>query len=329
MNDDLNHNDPWERGVYQTGSTQPPKRRGALTAVLLVAVIFLAGIAGILGVWNIRLFAALQEKTGSDISLSLQDDGRYESLGSHLQATEVTIPQEAGPSIDLSDAPKAEETLSQPGGLSLQEIYEKSIDSVVSISCSTQSGTATGTGLVISADGYLITNYHVIEDASYVTVQLTDQRVLPAAVVGKDAASDLAVLYVEAEDLTAAEFGNSDSLRVGDSVCAIGDPLGVELRGTMTDGIVSAINRDISANGRTMRLTERGKGEEGSEGVHGSFVLSTDNGQLSLHSEGDCSLLSVVLLINGIRSRSHRCGRHSRRNHRHSCRSRIRSHPDR
>ena len=81
MNDDLNHNDPWERGVYQTGSTQPPKRRGALTAVLLVAVIFLAGIAGILGVWNIRLFAALQEKTGSDISLSLQDDGRYESLG--------------------------------------------------------------------------------------------------------------------------------------------------------------------------------------------------------------------------------------------------------
>ena len=268
MNDDLNHNDPWERGVYQTGSTQPPKRRGALTAVLLVAVIFLAGIAGILGVWNIRLFAALQEKTGSDISLSLQDDGRYESLGSHLQATEVTIPQEAGPSIDLSDAPKAEETLSQPGGLSLQEIYEKSIDSVVSISCSTQSGTATGTGLVISADGYLITNYHVIEDASYVTVQLTDQRVLPAAVVGKDAASDLAVLYVEAEDLTAAEFGNSDSLRVGDSVCAIGDPLGVELRGTMTDGIVSAINRDISANGRTMRLTERGQGEEGSESVH-------------------------------------------------------------
>ena len=255
MSNEFNHNDPWDRGVYQTGSTRPPKRRGALTAVLLIAVIFLAGIAGVLGVWNVQLFAALQEQSGSQISLSLQTGEQSGLEGSQLQGTEVTVPSD-GPSIVLSEAPAAEENLTQPGGLSLQEIYSACIDSVVSISCSTDSGTATGTGLVVAEEGYLVTNCHVIEDARSITVQLTDQRVLPAAVVGKDATSDLAVLYVEAEDLSAAVFGNSDSLRVGDSVCAIGDPLGVELRGTMTDGIVSAINRDISVSGRTMTLIQ-------------------------------------------------------------------------
>ena len=256
MSNEYQHNDPWDQGMYQTGSTQPPKRRGGLTAVLLIAVIFLAGIAGILGLWNIRLFAALQEKNSGDISLSLQSGTKEHGLdGSQLQATEVTIPGD-GPTITLSDPPETEENAPQTGGLSLQEIYARSIDSVVSISCSTDGGTATGTGLVISEDGYLVTNSHVIEGARTITVQFTDQQVLPAVLVGKDVTSDLAVLYVEATDLTAAQFGNSDQLRVGDSVCAIGDPLGVELRGTMTDGIVSAINRDISTNGRTMTLIQ-------------------------------------------------------------------------
>ena len=254
MNNERNHKDPWEQGVYETGSTRPPKRRGGLTAILLIAVILLAGIAGLLGLWNIQLFAALQQKN-PEISLSLQSGSRNELNGAQVQATEVTVPSD-GPTVDLNDAPAEQENVAQPGGLSLQAIYEKAIDSVVSISCTSELGGSTGTGLVISADGYLVTNCHVIDGAKSITVQLTDRRVFPAVVVGKDAASDLAVLYVEAEDLTAAEFGNSDALRVGDSVCAIGDPLGVELRGTMTDGIVSAINRDISTNGRTMTLIQ-------------------------------------------------------------------------
>ena len=255
-NNEFNRTDPWDRGVYQTGSTQPPKRHSGLTALLLIAVILLAGIAGILGVWNIRLFAALQEKSGQEISLSLQAGKKENGLGgSQNLATDITVPVD-GPSITLSDAPESQENADATGPLPLQEIYSRCIDSVVSISCSVDGGIATGTGLVISADGYLVTNCHVIQDARSISVQFTDQRVLPAVLVGKDVTSDLAVLYVEAEDLTAAVFGNSDSLRVGDSVCAIGDPLGVELRGTMTDGIVSAINRDISTNGRTMTLIQ-------------------------------------------------------------------------
>jgi len=87
-------------------------------------------------------------------------------------------------------------------------------------------------------------------------VLLTDGRELDAILVGADAVSDLAVLYVEAKDLTAAEFGDSADLKVGDSVVAIGDPLGIEFRGTMTDGIISAINRDLVSQGRTMTLIQ-------------------------------------------------------------------------
>ena len=96
----------------------------------------------------------------------------------------------------------------------------------------------------------------MVETATSIEVLLTDGRILPARLVGMDSVSDLAVLDVQATDLTAAEFGDSGSVRVGDAVVAIGDPLGIELRGTMTDGIVSAINRDITTGGRTMTLIQ-------------------------------------------------------------------------
>ena len=86
---------------------------------------------------------------------------------------------------------------------------------------------------VMSADGYIITNYHVVDGAQSVSVLTEDNQSYDAVIVGSDETSDLAVLKVEASGLTAAEFGDSDQLRVGDSVVAIGDPLGVQLRGTM------------------------------------------------------------------------------------------------
>ena len=140
--------------------------------------------------------------------------------------------------------------------MSLQEIYETNIPAVVSISAATGSGSSTGTGVVLSANGYLVTNYHVIRQALAINVTLTDERELRATLVGEDPVSDLAVLRVDAEDLTPAQFGDSDGVRVGDSVVAIGDPLGVELRGTMTDGIVSAISRDVQVDGRVMNLIQ-------------------------------------------------------------------------
>ena len=144
----------------------------------------------------------------------------------------------------------------EDGALSLQEIYRRCIGSVVSIVTVTPSGKASGTGIIMSEDGYVITNHHVIESAQAVSVLTSDNQEYAASVVGSDETSDLAVLEVEAEGLQAAEFGDSSVLQVGDSVAAIGDPLGTALRGTMTDGIISAINRDLTVNDRTMSLIQ-------------------------------------------------------------------------
>ena len=243
--------DPWDRDSYETGSTRPPKNRGGLIAVLLILVIFLSGITTALGILNIRLSAEINstsDPTGPVIFLPSQTD---ESIPSSVSLPAQTLPQSGG-TLELNQTPESVDNIPQSGGLSLQAIYEKAIPSVVSISCDTGSGT----GVVITADGYIVTNCHVVEDASTIQVRFTDERVLDAAVVGADTISDLAVLYVQATDLTPAEFGNSASLRVGDAVAAIGDPLGAEFRGTMTDGIVSAINREMEVSGRTMTLVQ-------------------------------------------------------------------------
>ena len=257
--DNRNHNmDPWDRDCYETGSTNPPKNRGGLIAVLLIAVIFLGGISSALGLLNVKLFSELSTQENPTTPVKFYDSVSDPTNATATTPTErenVTFPGQ-DVTIELQGTPESVENIPQSGGLSLQEIYEKNIDSVVSISCTLSSGTASGTGVVLSANGYLVTNCHVVEGAESISVLFTDGRTLAASLVGADAVSDLAVLYVPAEDLKAAEFGSSDALRVGDSVAAIGDPLGVELRGTMTDGIISAINRDVTVSGRTMSLIQ-------------------------------------------------------------------------
>ena len=169
-------------------------------------------------------------------------------------------PAENPPSVEIESSPAALATPASEdeadGALRLQEIYKKCIGSVVSITASAQSGKSSGTGIVLSADGYLITNHHVIENAQVIAVQTSDDRQFQASIIGSDEASDLAVLKVDATDLQPAEFGDSGELAVGDRVVAIGDPLGAQLRGTMTSGIVSAINRDLEVNDRTMTLIQ-------------------------------------------------------------------------
>lgn len=108
----------------------------------------------------------------------------------------------------------------------------------------------------MSEDGYLITNFHVVSSAGTVEVLLSSGETYAAATVGGDETSDLMVLKIDAEKLTPAEFGASDTMEVGDSVVAIGDPLGTELRGTMTDGIICGIQRDILVEDRTMSLLQ-------------------------------------------------------------------------
>lgn len=237
---------PWDDGEYNTGRTTPPKSHRGIIALLLIAVILLIGLSTLLGFSSLRLFQQLNEQRAAANTICYGTAEEPTVAGSlvPIDAVQETVAVSAGP------APEAD------GTLSLQDIYVKCIPSVVSITTQSRGGSATGTGVIASQDGYIVTNYHVIEGGESYTVQLTDDRVLSAGLVGSDPTSDLAVLHIDADGLTSAEFGDSDVLRVGDSVVAIGDPLGVEYRGTMTNGIVSAINRDVSVNGRTMNLIQ-------------------------------------------------------------------------
>ena len=250
--------DPWENGSWQTGSVQPPKSRGGLLALLLILIIFLCGIITLLGVLNIRLFQKLQLQEEQELAISFTVSPTEPVQETLPAATEPLSAQsiDSIASMDLHQSPQGVDNVPTGGGLSLQEIYTRSIDSVVSIICSSRAGSGTGTGVIFTENGYIITNAHVVDGASNITVQLTDDRVFEADIIGSDEISDLAVLRIEAQSLVPADFGDSSSLRVGDTVVAIGDPLGVEFRGTYTNGIVSAINRDVDVDGRTMTLIQ-------------------------------------------------------------------------
>ena len=249
--------DPQGGDSYETGSTRPPKNRGGLMALLLIGVIIFGGIASVLGALNIKLFRELTAGGNPSASMSFfESNSVTPSTSPYHTGDQPSAPTGSDITVEIQDSPSGVENIPQTGGLSYQAIYAKAIPSVVSITCQTNGGTSSGTGVVLAANGYIVTNCHVVEDADSISVRLTDDRTLPACVVGLDGVSDLAVLYVEATDLTPAEFGDSAQLRVGDSVAAIGDPLGSEFRGTMTDGIVSAINRDVTVDGRTMTLIQ-------------------------------------------------------------------------
>ena len=140
--------------------------------------------------------------------------------------------------------------------LSVQEIYRKVSPSVVTVLAYLEDSTSVGTGVIFTEDGYILTNYHIVEGGEECVVLLDTGYSYEALYVAGDAKNDLAVLKVDAAGLPAAEFGDSDDLTVGDPAYAIGNPLGVELRGTLTDGIISAINRDVEVGGRTLTLLQ-------------------------------------------------------------------------
>lgn len=140
--------------------------------------------------------------------------------------------------------------------LTAQEVYRRVNPSVVTVVAQLKDGASLGTGVIFTEDGYILTNYHVLEGGSDCTIYLENDHSYAAKYVAGDADSDLAVLKTDLTGLPAAQFGDSEKLTVGDKVYAIGNPLGYELRGTLTDGIVSAINRDVWVDGRTMTLIQ-------------------------------------------------------------------------
>ena len=129
--------------------------------------------------------------------------------------------------------------------LTAKQVYQKVNPSVVEILAETEKGYYQGSGVILSSGGYIVTNAHLVAGVNSVRVELADGRVLDGFLRGYDGDTDLAVLQVNARDLPAAVLGDSAVMEVGDRVYAIGNPYSLELRGTMTDGIVSALDRKL------------------------------------------------------------------------------------
>ncbi len=139
------------------------------------------------------------------------------------------------------------------------EVYAENVNSTVGITTSITTNywgyqttsAASGSGFILTADGYILTNYHVIEGSSAIKATLYDGTAYDAKLIGYDESNDIAVLKIEAENLTPVVLGDSDAMNVGDSVIAIGNPLG-ELTFSLTQGAISALDREITLSGGTM-----------------------------------------------------------------------------
>ncbi len=149
------------------------------------------------------------------------------------------------------------ELSSRQNALSVPDIVKKVSPSVVGVSSIMSEGTQTGTGIIMTKEGYIITNCHVVDGASKVSVVLNDKKEYGALVVGTDSKTDLAVLKIQADEtLTPAEFGSSDDLVVGELAIAIGNPLGLEFSGSVTSGIISALNREVTIEDKEFTLIQ-------------------------------------------------------------------------
>lgn len=113
-----------------------------------------------------------------------------------------------------------------------------------------------GSGVIYDSNGYIVTNYHVVAEAQEIVVSLSDGRTLPGRVQGIDPATDLAVVKIDSNKIQPARFGDSDSLQVGEPAIAVGNPLGLELKGSVTAGVISALNRSLDIGERRFRLIQ-------------------------------------------------------------------------
>ena len=263
--------DPWDQpraegrsGPGSEPGTQEgrPRRRRITALIVCLAVVLLA-------VWYIAdSFVSVRDLLPGAVFPFIsedRDDDDFDDYGEWFDhfyreneydsdfTGEYHIPAaDAAPGVTLA---LSEGAAGSP--LTLQEIYKKCAPSVTAIIAGVDDDSYYwGTGIVMTEDGYILTNAHVIDGAVSASVTLWNNETFDAKLVGADSLSDIAVLKIDAHGLTPAEFVSSASLQVGDEVIAIGNPLGEEFRGTMTNGIISAINRDIAYRGHTMTLLQ-------------------------------------------------------------------------
>ena len=227
--------------------TSPRKKRKGLK-IFLFCMLGLLLVSGI--VTALWLGGAFDDhRSYHDDDFEQRHDEDYYDNSEHGETTIKRLPN--------TDQVKLRYNESHGEALTIQEIYQKVNPSTVTVLTGNRDGSAmVGTGVIFTEDGYILTNAHVIAGGSECYVVLDTGEDYRACLLGLDEEKDLAVIKIAASGLPAAEFGDSDALTVGDPVYAIGNPLGVELRGTLTDGIVSAINRDVYVDGVTMTLIQ-------------------------------------------------------------------------
>lgn len=227
--------------------TSPRKKRKGLK-IFLFCMLGLLLVSGV--VTALWLGGAFDDhRSYHDDDFEQRHDEDYYDNSEHGETTIKRLPN--------TDQVKLRYNESHGEALTIQEIYQKVNPSTVTVLTGNRDGSAmVGTGVIFTEDGYILTNAHVIAGGSECYVVLDTGEDYRACLLGLDEEKDLAVIKIAASGLPAAEFGDSDALTVGDPVYAIGNPLGVELRGTLTDGIVSAINRDVYVDGVTMTLIQ-------------------------------------------------------------------------
>lgn len=227
-------------------------RRGMfIAAVFFVALTTLVTCIGILiGSTPLKLFSSLASQQGEPNpggTTQVTQDGTHTQGESENDDFTLEITQ---PNQDDSAAIYAKD---------VSGVVKKTRMSVVGVTSETydnyQSSVKCGSGIIMSADGYIITNNHVIDGGNSITVTLDDGTECAAYTIGSDPYTDLAVLKIEQSGLKAAEFGDSDDSAVGDIAIAIGNPTG-QLQGTATCGIISALNRNVEINNTVMNLIQ-------------------------------------------------------------------------
>lgn len=215
---------------------------------------------------NINLFASIVIGLVTGIVTSAATTYLY--INKVEQKTESSVDSNKSETV-TNNGTKYEITQVENPVVAIADVAGKSVVGVTvrSVSNTVFGGTSTsdseGSGIIYTADGYIVTNYHEIENAIsnqsiskvYVTLPNSDEEI-EASIIGVDSVTDIAVIKIQKEGLSAATFDDSNNLKVGELVVAIGNPLGRELAGSITVGYVSALNRTLTSNGRTYKLLQ-------------------------------------------------------------------------
>ena len=207
------------------------KRKHVLTLVVAIILIVVGAVGGYY--LNGNLFHKGQTFTGTSNQLEQPKSGG--KISDNRNTAVVQAVKKVGPSIV---------------GITTK-VYNRDI-----FNRKVLVGEGVGSGIIFDKAGYIVTNNHVVGTSKTVIVSLADGQSVDGTVVGRDAKTDLAVVKINVENLTVAEFGDSDSLEVGETAIAIGNPLGLEFQGSVTVGVISAFNRTLGAEGQGMKLIQ-------------------------------------------------------------------------